>query len=466
MSTSKDPSVKSVCKQKEKSLADVVDRLFEERSNSKKQAKIRMSIDKVKKNSNSIQDIRLLVPQTGKKIPKGCLNQLHQGLDVSKQLLKSFEKEQRKVSRAKHVKSLAITSPQIEDSSTQNHISNTQTMLKKCIPPRSTLDQSKKPDQSNFANLFHNRNPARLTSLKSEHSKGSGIKSHGPNVEMRAALKQNYPPIDLLEKFYLRLCELVENGKTSDTKRLKAISKMFVDYAKLVESYPKSVVFNFEINSKIIGFFAHFTSVKTKAYLAAKKWIQDQKKLDSEKARNTETRFPRNSVDDLRRHSRSKSLDKSTRNLRAHEEKSSDDSNIEKELDLNQEDSISQTTPLKPLGSRVHQSADPKEYRTNDAGLQNPKIPALPGNISQVDWLAPSALHLKPHYQQAESGISNNLPSQLEQVKSSQPPNRRGQKVPLLEYETTLSRLKISQIKTEKSIVFEEEKVKLFRPTN
>ncbi len=72
---------------------------------------------------------------------------------------------------------------------------------------------------------------------------------------------------ELLARYYDRLYELVNDDEEDDDKKIKAISKMFIEYTKLLDSIPS---LSAGLHAKIVAFFAFYSRTNTKAYLAAK----------------------------------------------------------------------------------------------------------------------------------------------------------------------------------------------------
>src|SRR3990167_4175022 len=83
-----------------------------------------------------------------------------------------------------------------------------------------------------------------------------------------------------LSKFYSRLCELVDSlDHNYNEENIKAISKMFLDYAKLVEEIDaeKSDLQKSQeevsTRNKLLSFFAFFTKMNSRAYTHSKEMI-------------------------------------------------------------------------------------------------------------------------------------------------------------------------------------------------
>ena len=70
-----------------------------------------------------------------------------------------------------------------------------------------------------------------------------------------------------LARYYDRLYELVNDDEEDDDKKIKAISKMFIEYTKILDSMP---ALSSSLHFKIVAFFAFYSRTNTKAYLAAK----------------------------------------------------------------------------------------------------------------------------------------------------------------------------------------------------
>lgn len=87
-------------------------------------------------------------------------------------------------------------------------------------------------------------------------------------------------PKNKLAKFYNRLCELVDSlDHNYNQENIKAISKMFLDYARLVEEIdadypnkPRSAEEN-SLRNKLLNFFAFFTKMNSQAYNHSKEII-------------------------------------------------------------------------------------------------------------------------------------------------------------------------------------------------
>ena len=73
---------------------------------------------------------------------------------------------------------------------------------------------------------------------------------------------------DIISRFYDRLYELVNDEEDDDDKKIKAISKMFIEYTKILDAFP--LLPANPLHSKIVSFFAFYSRTNTKAYLSAK----------------------------------------------------------------------------------------------------------------------------------------------------------------------------------------------------
>ena len=481
LSTSKEPSVASIGKANKKSLVQLIDGMFMKNRSSKQKHMTRMSAGQVSKNSHDIMGslnftnpMQLLGHRKSAETPSLLMKE-------RTHMAQSREKKQRAALFRPHLAnsldrmtspfvSLGVNQQTGNRLQQQQSVTNTTTNIK---PPQRLVYHGGNPEL-----VLPKRKKRRLASLKSEpDSKGSGIKNRTKMTDPRHGFVGIPPQADHLEAFYNRLCDLVEKDKSSEDKRLKAISKMFLDYAKLVEMINGRFGEGSVHNSKIVNFFAHFTKMNLKAYFELKATLKSSDVPRSKTKEPFKSRYnpTTESQDNFSRHQRSASLDKSTLNLRGVDDKSSDDSNIEKELELNQDDTLSDKTPVKQTFPRVHQSADPKNYKTNDPRIPENKGGAPPREQSFTAWpSSTNPLEQKPlyhlsQYLQASEHLQNQLKAAIQPQTISSPanqPNEKPANIPQLEYESTLSRIKISQIQTEKSIVYEEEKVKLFRPPN
>ena len=83
-----------------------------------------------------------------------------------------------------------------------------------------------------------------------------------------------------LSKFYERLCLVVDSKEESHDEKISSISRMFVDYTRLLESIDQDCRTSYskqekELKNKILGFFSFYSKMNTKAYLYTRKLVSD-----------------------------------------------------------------------------------------------------------------------------------------------------------------------------------------------
>jgi hypothetical protein len=135
----------------------------------------------------------------------------------------------------------------------------------------STKKSREKSKQSKFSN----------ESRPSSNGKKQGERvSSNEKSRSRVQRSESSKNSRVLQKFYDRLCGLVDSGGLDHDEKIKAISKMFIEYTKILDSQDAgrlSALSQEEqaIRSNLINFFAFYSRMNTKAYLYTRDIVND-----------------------------------------------------------------------------------------------------------------------------------------------------------------------------------------------